>query len=445
MDACKHVCIFCDSQFPRSKPSGRLSYGLGWPIAFGLHTAPPASYASQLKRNSRQTEAHLLLPYKLLTRLGLDPPTLAFYSDSRPLLLPQRPPNLITAAANHSFFHHLPLPPASSLMAENRFWDDECLRGSIDQDPLPAPHQSFFETDLFCDEDGLDDLPPLPHELPPLPSTPELQATPRNSFPSSLPSPKPLPESTNWPPSPPPRQWGSFLDDNCPLRKRVKVTITQPPKRRDPPTCSASSSQRKKRRISPTRSASRSLQTTLCLPTPGDPSSRLTLHIPADRKVATRTQSQRQPSISIKDTDQSEPAEWQPSCISTDLNERLTCMYLRKPSASQGEHSLPFVEAAVQAVGHAAHAYSKAIATVGALRDAAAIVASKSVTNIVKGRKVVKVAKGRSSRKRRGKRKRTLLSFDDMEVASLMEEDAYAQQSALFRYINSPTVRTAVV
>lgn len=216
-------------------------------------------------------------------------------------------------------------------MAEFPFWDDVCLRGSIDRTPLPAPSRSLFDNDLFCADTSLDNssLEPFPDLLPTLsisPSGSALRAAEHalslniersdddqaSTFVSSCPlrmgahtlvaPPAPVPpladvlstpalpevlSCQNTPRSPGSRPWGSFLDENCPLRRRVKVTIVPSARKRGretpiqpPPVASELSPSLKKPRHSQMRiTAPRRAQTTFRVPRPGDPAARMTLDV----------------------------------------------------------------------------------------------------------------------------------------------------------------------
>lgn len=315
-------------------------------------------------------------------------------------------------------------------MAEHPFWDDECLRGSIDRVALPPPPTSLFDHDLFCYEDDIDNLPPLADHLPPLPpQSPVLHLNP------VTPSPNQSPRLLRIPPSPV-QPWRSFMDDNCPLRKRVKVTITHPPRKRDashiaspvkelqpaPPT--------KKRKLSPVRNAPRRLQTTLRLPTPGDPTPRLALQIPTLGKSSTRSVLSRKLASPQPQRRVSRPALQQRRCINGDLNARLKTMKTqRRGVSSQLPCRLPLVDVAVQAVSRAAQAYRQALSRVTSLPSASA--------GIVKTKQGARIIKERGGRKRKGKNGRTLLSFDDKEVAPLSDERRGAETSALLNYLHS--------
>lgn len=191
------------------------------------------------------------------------------------------------------------------------FWEEDCLSGSIDQNPFSIPPQSLFDSDLFCGEEivqapgitpesALESLEnenfaasvPSPQGFPyGIPITPPQQTVP----PAVSPSP-PFPESSQRG-SP----WRSFFDDGCPLRRRVKVTIAPQTlgKRVVPPTASPKAS--KKPRLSPSQSTPqdnqqgpRLTQTTLRLPDPTECPGRITLHVPYKSDPTTGNQIMKQ-------------------------------------------------------------------------------------------------------------------------------------------------------
>lgn len=84
---------------------------------------------------------------------------------------------------------------------------------------------------------------------------------------------------------------------------------------------------------------------------------------------------------------------------------------------------------AVQAVSRAAQAYRQALSRVTSLPSASA--------GIVKTKQGARIIKERGGRKRKGKNGRTLLSFDDKEVAPLSDERRGAETSALLNYLHS--------
>lgn len=245
------------------------------------------------------------------------------------------------------------------MASEFPFWDDVCLRGSIDLAPLASCPRSLFDNDLFCDEAGVEDhslnnfpdiLPPLPTSSPPIPSPTLQPLTNSNNIsedpesylcspPShldissiqlmppaaSMPPPLPTLPSTLSASSPSSlinnrnsnsrNAWGSFLDDGCPLRKRVKVTIVpssssssgQVPitstiprngkkekevlypstlprvpiiKNHIPPQAVVKKPRNSQMRVSAPRRTTQLLQTTFRIARPGDPSASIKLDIP---------------------------------------------------------------------------------------------------------------------------------------------------------------------
>lgn len=99
------------------------------------------------------------------------------------------------------------------------------------------------------------------------------------------------------------------------------------------------------------------------------------------------------------------------------------------PAKTRTYSSLPLVDAAVQAVSRAARAYSDTLASV------VSPVAASAVATIVMARP----APSRVSKKRKSRRRRTLLSFDDREVKPLEEEAGKTPGSPLTRYLNCPS------
>lgn len=83
------------------------------------------------------------------------------------------------------------------------FWDDASLAGEIVAQRTHT--SSLFDSDLFCDEETLDAVVPEP-----------------------TPTPAEAPTSAATPPS---DAWRTFMDDNCPFRRRVKVTVAPSRKR----------------------------------------------------------------------------------------------------------------------------------------------------------------------------------------------------------------------
>lgn len=406
------------------------------------------------------------------------------------------------------------------------FWDEDCLKNSIDT-TLPAlSTRSVFDPDLFCEE-GNDDI--LGDILPPLPISP-LIPTPSKAL--ELPQPHELrlddpafqylnmspvpnaqiqtpseeqislpvcpneasPSSIDISPNPgcshfPQRQWGSLLDENCPLRKRVKVTIIPSGRKRDlsgtksDPSSLAASPPLKKPRHSQSRvTAPRRLQTTFCVPQPGEKSARLTLQIPSalnKPKVSTPSItpgsttpgdlsphfSSGEPSSPIGQTHvkpfclesnlpvtvpgvpfhkqsyqppirpTARPVLQSSAVLSSVLQARLSQLARKrntvKKPAVQTRSTLPLVDVAVQAVTRAAKAYSDALASV-ALPVAVGAAASLGVAQPPQ-------AASRVAKKRRGnKRRRVLLSFDDKDVKPLLDDTIpISRESALTRYLNT--------
>lgn len=188
-------------------------------------------------------------------------------------------------------------------MDDLQFWEEDCLNGPIDHNPLPPPPRSFFESELFCNEEINEDidsrvLESQPSEflfpvhdtaVEPFSTVPNLSPELISpSIPAAIPlalSPvRSLPES----PQQRPLGWRSFLDENCPLRRRVKVTITPSTRVKRPMLACASPQSSKKRRFSAHQShaslqnGSRYTQTKLCLPSAGTGTTRITLHVPFD-------------------------------------------------------------------------------------------------------------------------------------------------------------------
>lgn len=115
------------------------------------------------------------------------------------------------------------------------FWDEECL-GEIGCGPLQAATPSLLDVNLLCDEETLDTIVPEPDLMPsvmgppPMAMTPPPPQSPEPAPSKSQPtiiedvSSSPLPNAEN-------STWRTFMDENCPLRKRVKVTVTPSGKR----------------------------------------------------------------------------------------------------------------------------------------------------------------------------------------------------------------------
>lgn len=497
--------------------------------------------------------------------LLLKEPSLPLPRGPRPHPPTRRPPETIPSGLS-SF----------PIMAELPFWDEECLRGSIDHAPLPPPPRSLFESDLFCNEDVEND--PLPPHLP----SNDFLFAPNDAFasparvllspsrflsagtPPLIPHPAPLAVSPIRPLAESPARpgWRSFLDDNCPLRKRVKVTITPAARARRSLGLSSPEPPAKKPRLSsPPQprdqiqpSAPRRRQTTLRLPRSGEQSGRITLHVPSthfgppspqsnpgssSKQTSARskltnsnsnnatdlTAENKHPDsrleLEVDPTDQSRQDDeldleadleqgFDPDCgkledncsfgenlekaiealpleapvaraipvgnnarvrankcrdyITTDLSQRLISMSrnaaMNPVSGQDSGLMVPLVDAAVQAVTRAAQRYSSLVTKVSSSPPAFVLADAWRAPNMpVSGQKQGSRARNTQSSKagkmatkrKRSRRRRTLLSFDDHDVTPLkdsrqgMERDETKNgqldetTSALARYLNSPT------
>lgn len=406
-------------------------------------------------------------------------------------------------------------------MSEFPFWDEVCLRNAIDRPLLPAPPRSLFDNDLFCTEGDLESLsqimPPLPtFPLIPNPSkTFETSIVADESHSSAIPSTQvfgsPSVHYTSFPTelealahtsspvpslfapddeitdknldclSPSTKPWGSFLDENCPLRRRVKVTIVPSFRKRDLQRTeniphALSSPPLKKPRHSQSRvTAPRRLQTTFRVPRPGDPCTRLTLQIPTNSNKSQTNSLPASPTSAFGDVspnhlDQqytpirsrfnlvplnleskltldattecwmesptiiTRASEQESSVVSAELATRLSKVMCdnvdNAPSPSSELSELPLVSAAVEAVTLAAQAYNDTLA-LAAVPNVAVISEQQSRPQ---GPRTVKRRKG-------ARRKRTLLSFDDYDVDPLVDEDYLSsRECALTQYLNSSAV-----
>lgn len=410
-------------------------------------------------------------------------------------------------------------------MSEFPFWDDVCLKNAIDRPQLPPPARSLFDNDLFCNEGDIDALGDI---LPPLPASP-LIPTPSKlleipssqvTFPLDDPtqlldlspvnyeqiqtisegqafapvppaSPGTLPVDTSLKTNiglTPPRQWRSLLDENCPLRKRVKVTIVPSMRKRDlaskdhvPLTLGTSPPLKKPRHSQSRVTAPRRLQTTFRVPQPGDACARLTLQIPSTLsksriptpsitpvsttpgdvsphaslgEPSTPTAQTRPVSFSLdsdlpltseppgENTGRSSgrPAVDAPTVLNSELQERLFQLAHKRNMVKTSQctfSSLPLVDAAVQAVSYAAKAYSDALSSV-ALPVAVSAATTFAGHRSQPAPRIVK---------RKGvKRRRVLLSFDDKDVKPLMDDTiSFSRESVLTRYLNTSSPVSAHV
>lgn len=128
------------------------------------------------------------------------------------------------------------------------------------------------------------------------------------------------------------------------------------------------------------------------------------------------------------------PERKRPAIISTALNARISSMTGQSCAAravhKSRTYTLPLVDAAVQAVTRAARAYSDTLACVVSPVAASAAGAM--------GMSRPAVGSTRVAKKRKTRRRRTLLSFDDREVKPLLDDDV-TPESPLTRYLNCPS------
>lgn len=409
-------------------------------------------------------------------------------------------------------------------MADFPFWDEDCFANNIDQPNSSAQPRSLFDNDLFCNENALDVMSQI---FTPLPSSPQIPTPSKiletsratdvpfslnlptyeqslsppavhfDHFPTdfsspslSLPSTSSFTQSINSSlnsdrPNEAPRQWSTFLDDSCPLRKRVKITIIPTLRKldRQSVTCTTravSSPPLKKPRHSHIRvTTPHTLQTKFRIPLPSEPCARLTLQFPSSHAEPTdctpsttptlTTLDDTSPDISMDgtcipspisnptlsgwefnsssttsmctdDPSHSASAENQvPPLLTSALVSRLS-QIISKPSNKSDptytSSSLPFVGVAVQAVTRAAKVYSGTVASVTlpvAINDASKLgkrhtaQQGKGVTKVSKKRKILR-------------NKRTLLSFDDKDVKPLVDDDfPTSPEHALSSYLNFPS------
>ncbi|CAN8062222.1 unnamed protein product [Agarophyton chilense] len=278
-------------------------------------------------------------------------------------------------------------------MADPNFTDD-WIDDAIPHHPLV---ESFFDSDLFCDETSLA-IPDLPLTLPtsPMLSMPVTMSPPPS--PSVRTHQQPLNIRLQVPPTSvqpiPPPAHDPFMDEKCPLRKRVKLTV-RPCGRRV-----AMAQPRKRRRLQTTlyvHNTSECTRLAVRIPGPANRNSKAPKNLVFHRR----------------------PLKSKPNTITNSLFNRLQAIASEPQFVSKQSQPLPDISDALDAISVTAHRFRE-------MNDGAVVRPVPEST--------VRIQMGR---KKKGK-KRTLLRFDDMKVAPLEPEDERKPRpSGLYLYINS--------